>query len=70
MYSFRGAVSLFSSLPSRISLLPQRQLSSAAARLSFGAASGFSYRVAAATVCLTEQDTVEPQASKGRWWRP
>ncbi|MBG5918504.1 hypothetical protein [Providencia stuartii] len=25
--------------------------------------------VAAATVSLAEQDAVEPQASKGRWWR-
>lgn len=25
---------------------------------------------AAAAVSLAEQDTVEPQASKGQWWRP
>ncbi|SOO06972.1 hypothetical protein XFF7767_850014 [Xanthomonas citri pv. fuscans] len=35
--------------------------------LSFGAASSFLYLVAAVTMGLAEQDTVEPQVSKGRW---
>lgn len=48
--------------------MPARQPAGAATLLSFGAASRISYLAAGATVSLAEQDTVEPQVSKGRCW--
>lgn len=48
--------------------MPERQPSGAAAHLSFGAASGFLYLIAAAAVGFAKQYAVEPQVSKGRCW--